>query len=153
MSLPRRPAGTEPTYARRAAVLGAVLVLAAGCGGDDAEPPTPADTTATTDTPSTAPPTLAGGQDASSDLSEFVCAPDASGVWNATGVLTSTASAPADYSVTVIVAGPEASAAPGRRRVLEDLDPGVPVRFQIRAVPPEGDRDLTCQVRVLRLSD
>lgn len=140
------------TYGRRMVVVSALLGLVAACGGDDAELPTPADPTTTTQSPSTAPPTLAGGVDASADLSRFVCAPDATGAWNAYGVLTSSAPGPADYSVTVIVSGPQESAAPGRRRILADLLPAQPVRFRIRQVPPLGAGDLSCQVRVLRLT-
>jgi hypothetical protein len=140
------------TYGRRTLLIGALLILAAGCGGDDAELPTPADPTTTTQSPSTAPPTLPGGVDASADLSRFACAPDASGAWNASGVLTPSATGPADYSVTVIVSGPQESAASGRRRIFEDLVPAEPVRFRILRVPPQGDGDLSCQVRVLRLT-
>ena len=140
------------TYGRRTLLIGALLILAAGCGGDDAELPTPADPTTTTQSPSTAPPTLAGGFDASADLSRFACAPDPSGVWNASGVLTPSATGPADYSVTVIVSGPQESAASGRRRIFENLVPAEPVRFRILRVPPQGDGDLSCQVRVLRLN-
>jgi hypothetical protein len=140
------------TYGRHLVVVGALLGVVAACGGDDAELPTPADPTTTTQSPSTAPPTFAGGVDASADLSRFACAPDATGAWNASGVLTSSAAGPADYSVTVIVSGPQEPAAPGRRRIFADLVPAQPVRFRIRQVPPQGAGDLSCQVRVLRLT-
>lgn len=138
------------TYAGRVAVLGAVLVLAAGCGRDDAEPPVPADPPPATSAPTTTP-TPPGGQDAAGELSEFVCAPDQTGAWDASGVLTPTE--PGDYSVTVVVTGPDDASAPGRRRVLAGLQPGTPEPFELLDVPAVGAGDLTCQVRVLRLTD
>lgn len=142
------------TRVHRVVGLGAALVLAAGCGGGDAEPPTPADpTTTTTPTETETPPAPAGGEDASADLSEFVCAPDETGAWNASGVLTPSAPGTGDYSVTVVVATAEESSVQGRERVLVGLESGVPAPFEIRDVPAEGGGDLTCQIKVLRLSD
>nr|CAA9360088.1 MAG: hypothetical protein AVDCRST_MAG46-3219 [uncultured Nocardioidaceae bacterium] len=143
------------TYARSLGALGAVLVLAAGCGGgDDAEPPTPADpTTPATATDTASPPPPAGGVDAAADLSEFVCAPDETGAWNASGVLTPSSPGTGDYSITVVVATAEESTVQGRERVLTGLDNGVAVPFEIRDIPPEGTGDLTCQVKVVRLSE
>ena len=138
----------------RMAGLGAALVLATGCGGGDAEPPTPEDpTTTATPTETETPPAPAGGEDASADLSEFVCAPDETGAWNASGVLTPSAPGTGDYSVTVVVATAEESSVQGREQVLVGLEGGVPAPFEIRNVPAEGGGDLTCQIRVLRLSD
>lgn len=140
-------------HVHRVVGLGAALVLAAGCGGGDAEPPTPEDpTTTTTPTETETPPAPAGGEDASADLSEFVCAPDETGAWNASGVLTPSAPGTGDYSVTVVVATAEESSVQGRERVLAGLARGVPAPFEIRNVRPEGSGDLTCQVKVLRLS-
>lgn len=141
------------TWLRRPIALGAVLMLAVGCGGGDAEPPTPDDPT-TTATPSetATPPPPVGGEDASADLSDFACAPDETGAWSASGVLTPSAPGTGDYSITVVVtAAAEESSVQGRERVLAGLERGVPVPFRIRDVPPEGSGDLTCQVKVLRL--
>jgi hypothetical protein len=138
------------TYAGRIAVLLAAAALATGCSrDDDAQPPTPSDPTDTADTAgTTAPP---DDRDASGDVSGFVCQPDAAGSWDASGVLTSSATAPEDYAVTVLVTGPDETSAPGRRRVLRGLEPGVATPFEIPDVRPVGAGDLTCQVRVVRL--
>jgi len=141
---------TRRTYAGRVAVLLAAALLAAGCSRDDgAEPPTPSDPTETADTgAATAAPS---GRDASEDVSGFVCEPDAAGSWDASGVLTSSASGPEDYAVTVLVTGPDETSAPGRRMVLRGLEPGVATPFEVPDVRPVGGGDLTCQVRVVRL--
>jgi hypothetical protein len=141
-----------PGHVRRAAVLLSAALLVGGCGGgEDAEPPTPSDPTDTaTSTTSTAPPDEV---DASDDLSGLVCAANGSGTWDARGVLTSSASSRADYSVTVVVTGPDETSAPGRRRLLPGLEPGVATPFTIRNVPVVGAGEPTCQVRVARLDE
>jgi hypothetical protein len=141
------------TDGRRLLALCAAVLLAAGCGSGDAEPPTPDDPTTTATPGETAtPPPPAGGEDASADLSEFVCAPDQAGAWNASGVLTPSGPGTGDYSVTVVVATAEESSVQGRERVLAGLEAGVPVPFTIRDVPPEGTGDLTCHIKVVRLA-
>jgi hypothetical protein len=142
---------TPRAYAGRVAVLLSVAVLATGCSrdDDDAEPPTPSDPTETADTgTTTAPP---DEQDASEDVTGFVCEPNDAGSWDASGVLTSSAPTPEDYAVTVLVTGPDETSAPGRRIVLRALEPGVATSFEVPDVRPVGAGDLTCQVRVLRL--
>jgi hypothetical protein len=131
---------------------GVLLVSGCGGGGDDAETgPTDATTTATTATTATPPPL--DGEDASGDLSDFVCEPDDDGTWDASGVLTPSAARPGDYSVTVVVTGPDEGSAPGRRRVLVGLEPGVAAEFEVPDVPASGAGDLTCQVQVVRLTE
>jgi len=144
---------TPRVYSGRAAVLlVSAAVLATSCSrDDDAEPPTPSDPTETADTgTTTAPP---DEQDASEDVTGFVCEPDDAGSWDASGVLTSTAPTPEDYAVTVLVTGPDETSAPGRRIVLEGLKPGVATTFEVPDVRPVGVGDLTCQVRVVRMGD
>lgn len=142
---------TRRTYAGSAAVLLATAVLASGCSRDEqAEPPTPSDPTDTAATgAATSPP---DEQDAAEDLSGFACEPDGAGGWDASGVLTSSASGPEDYAVTVVVTGPGETSAPGRRKLVRRVEPGVATPFEVPNVHPVGAGDLTCQVRVVRLS-
>lgn len=141
---------TRRTYAGRAVVLLTLAALATGCSrDDDARPPTPEDPTNSASTgATTAPP---DERDASEDLSGFVCQPDEAGTWDASGVLTSSAAVPETYVVTVLVTGPDETEAPGRRKVLRALQPGVATPFEVPDVRPVGAGDLTCQVRVVRL--
>ncbi len=143
---------TGRAYVARAVILLSAALLASGCSGDDeAEPPTPSDPTETADTGmTTAPP---DGQDAAEDVTDFVCEPDEAGSWDASGVLTSSAPAPEDYAVMVVVTGPDETSAPGRRIVLRALEPGVATTFKVPDVRPVGAGDLTCQVRAVRLGE
>lgn len=137
-------------YARRAAVLIAVVAFASGCGADEAEPP-PVDPSTSVSPSPTETPTQSAEGDASAELTDFVCAPDDTGRWDASGVLLPDGPVSADYAVTVVVTAPQEESAPGRQRVLTGLQPGTPVPFKIRDVPPVGAEDLTCQVKVVRL--
>lgn len=92
-----------------------------------------------------------GRVDAVSDLSEFVCEPDADGQWNASGVITNSTGQAADYRVTIVVSeGPSASLE-GKRRTMTELAPDTPESFDIKRLPPAAGSDSACQVQVLRL--
>jgi hypothetical protein len=92
-----------------------------------------------------------GREDAASDLSEFVCQPDADGRWNASGVITNSSGQAADYRVTVVVADGLGASLEGKRRTLTGLDPDTPEQFDIKRLPADGTSDSACQVQVLRL--
>ncbi|HKE70102.1 MAG TPA: hypothetical protein VKB55_12650 [Nocardioidaceae bacterium] len=90
-------------------------------------------------------------EDAASDLSEFVCQPDADGRWNASGVITNSSGQAADYRVTVVVADGPGDSLEGKRRTLTALAPDTPEQFDIKRLPADGASDSACQVQVLRL--
>jgi len=139
-------------HLRAAAAAGVVLHLAlAGCSGDGDTTTAPDPPSAESTVPSAPAPTLAAGEDAGSDLSSFVCEPGPEGDWTATGVLTSSVAAVASVEVTVVLGGPDAGDADGRRRLLSDLEPGVPTELVIPGIPASGDPDAACQVQVVRV--
>jgi len=90
-------------------------------------------------------------EDAASDLSEFVCQPDADGRWNASGVITNSSGQAADYRVTVVVADGPGDSLEGKRRTLTELAPDTPEQFDIKRLPADGASDSACQIQVLRL--
>ncbi len=131
------------------------VAVVAGCSGDRdpavAEPSSPS-AGASPATPTGPPATLpGGGYDAASDLSSFECEPDVGGDWTATGVITNSAASVASFEVTVVLAGVDAVNPVGRRRLLADLEPGVPTEFEIPGIPASVESDATCQVQVLRV--
>jgi hypothetical protein len=137
-------------------VLGLVVVAmaVAACGGGSDEP----SASPTSDSPAASHPSNASSDrseehvvDAGSDLSDFVCAADDDGDWNASGVVTNSTGQPADYRVTVVVADGPGVALPGKSRTLTDLDPGGSEPFDVKRLAPSGDADPTCHVEVLRL--
>jgi hypothetical protein len=136
-------------------VLGLVVVAmaVAACGGGTDEPS--ASPTSDSPTVSESPASLDRSDDqivdAASDLSDFVCAADDDGDWNASGVITNSSEQPADYRVTVVVADGPGASLPGKSRTLTDLDPGFEEPFDVKRLAPTGDTDPTCSVEVLRL--
>ncbi len=136
-------------------VLGLVVaaMALAACGGGSDEPS--ASPTSDSPTVSQSPASLDRADDqvvdAGSDLSDFVCAADDDGDWNASGVITNSSEQSADYRVTVVVADGPGASLPGKSRTLTDLDPGVEEPFDVKRVAPTGDADPTCNVEVLRL--
>jgi hypothetical protein len=130
----------------------AAMALAA-CGGGSEEPAA----SPTSDSPPVSEPSASPDRsddqvvDAGSDLSDFVCAADGDGDWNASGVITNSTEQPADYRVTVVVADGPGASLPGKTRTLTDLDPGVEEPFDVKRLAPTGDTDPTCNVEVLRL--
>jgi hypothetical protein len=130
----------------------AAMALAA-CGGGSEEPAA----SPTSDPPPVSEPSASPDRsddqvvDAGSDLSDFVCAADDDGDWNASGVITNSTEQPADYRVTVVVADGPGASLPGKTRTLTDLDPGVEEPFDVKRLAPTGDTDPTCNVEVLRL--
>jgi len=92
-----------------------------------------------------------GRSDAVSDLSEFVCEPDADGQWNASGVITNSSGQAADYRVTVVVSEGPGASLEGKRRAMTELAPDTPESFDIKRLPGASGSDTACQVQVLRL--
>jgi hypothetical protein len=138
----------------RVLALVVVAMAVAACGGGSDEPsasPT-SDSPAVSESPSVSTDRSADRVvDAGSDLSDFVCAADDEGDWNASGVITNSTEQPADYRVTVVVADGPGASLPGKSRTLTDLDPGVEEAFDVKRLAPTGDTDPTCNVEVLRL--
>ena len=92
-----------------------------------------------------------GRSDAVSDLSEFVCEPDAAGQWNASGVITNSSGQAADYRITVVVSEGPGASLEGKRRTMTELAPDTPESFDIKRLPGASGSDTACQVQVLRL--
>lgn len=92
-----------------------------------------------------------GRSDAASDLSEFVCEPDADGQWNASGVITNSSGQAADYRVTVVVSEGPGASLEGKRRTMTELAPDTPESFDIKRLPGATGSETACQVQVLRL--
>jgi hypothetical protein len=136
-------------------VLGLVVatIALAACGGGSDDP----SASQTSDSPTVSEPPASLDRsdeqvvDAGIDLSDFVCAADDDGDWNASGVITNSSEQPADYRVTVVVADGPGASLPGKSRTLTELDPGVEEPFDVKRVAPTGDTDPTCSVEVLRL--
>jgi len=130
-------------------VVAAAVATVAGCG-----PPS----STSTDSPTTSPtPTatvdayLPAGELDPDALAGFACGLDASGGWTATGTLVNSGEDPADYVVTVVVAGPDSTATQAKRQVV-GLRSGAsePVEISTLPVPVEGE--LSCQAQVVRRS-
>jgi hypothetical protein len=145
-------------------VLGMLVVAlaVAACGGGSDDPD--ASPASASDTPTESQPSAgrSGGSgdagesgdavvDAASDLSDFTCAADDDGEWNASGVITNSTAQPADYRVTVVVADGPGASLPGKSRTLTDLAPGVAEPFDVKRLAPSGEVDPLCNVEVLRL--
>ena len=114
--------------------------------------------TSASDSPTTTPPTtpfvdpgLPPGRLDPAALSGFACGPDESGVWTATGTLTNTGADPADYVVTVVVAGPDSTAGRAKRQVV-GLRSGASEPLAIDTLPLPTEGELSCQAQVLRRS-
>jgi hypothetical protein len=130
------------------ALSGAFMLVACG----------PPSGTSATDSPTTTPPPTAvvdpglpPGRLDPGALSGFACGPDGSGVWTATGTLTNTGSDPADYVVTVVVAGPDSTAVRAKRQVV-GLRSGASEPLAIDTLPLPAEGELSCQAQVLRRS-
>jgi hypothetical protein len=136
-------------------VLGLVVValVLAACGGGSDDP----SASPTSDSPMVTQPPASGDRaddqvvDAAGDLSDFVCAADEEGDWDASGVVTNSTGERADYRVTVVVADGPGTALPGKSRTLTALDPGVAEPFKVKRLAPSGEADPSCNVEVLRL--
>jgi hypothetical protein len=133
-----------------------VATAVAACGGGAEEPSasrTSASPSASQSPAASSPDRSERVVDAGDDLSDFVCAADddGDGDWNASGVITNSTGQPADYRITVVVAGGPGVSLPGKSRTLIDLAPGVEEPFDVKRLAPTGDTDPTCNVEVLRL--
>jgi predicted small lipoprotein YifL len=137
---------------RTFAVLLAMLLALAGCGGGS-DPVPKAEKTATKTTPTkkvTVKPTVVvpTGKPAPEALSSFRCAADKKGRWNASGYLSNSGKTKVTYQVTVYVG--EASGGSEDARTLEvaNVAAGGSTKFSIRKVPaPKAGGP--CYVQVL----
>lgn len=126
-----------------------VLMLAAcGDGGDPETKPTATPTTPTTSAPE---PTIAAptGTPAPEALSQFLCAKDAKGAWNASGAIANSTKNKATFQVTVHIGEAAASGAQAMTKQLADVEAGGSVKFALAKVPAP-DAGGTCHVQVLR---
>lgn len=135
------------------AALALCLVLT-GCGGGSSSkepvPPKKA-TTAKTLTTRTVAPTNAAptGTPAPEDLSNFLCAPDAEGVWSASGILKNESPKAATYQVTVFVGVANAKDSLARTKEFPSVGPGGSIRVQLTKIPA-AKAAAQCYVQVLR---
>ena len=138
--------------------VGAVACGGGGGSGDSSGATGASDSASQSASPSAGPgsasgsePASGGRSDAASDLSEFVCEPDADGQWNASGVITNSSGQAADYRVTVVVSEGPGASLEGKRRTMTELAPDTPESFDIKRLPGASGSDTACQVQVLRL--
>lgn len=129
-----------------AAVLAVGLLPGCGLGADAADQTAPAPATTTT-TPTVSGPAGTPHPDA---LSDFRCEPDAAGAWSALGTVTNEAAAPADYLVTVVLAGATDESASGKRQLIPDLASGETYDLRLNRLPVPAGEAVSCQVQVLR---
>jgi hypothetical protein len=132
-------------------VVVAMAVAACGGGSDDPSASPTSDSTAVSQPPASPERPDKRVVDAGSDLTDFACAADDDGGWNASGVITNSTGQPADYRVTVVVADGAGASLPGKSRTLTDLAPGVAEPFDVNRLAASGDTDPACNVEVLRL--
>ncbi len=129
-----------------------VMLVLAGCGGSEAAKKPTAKPTATVTTTKAAPkPTVAApiGTPAPESLSQFLCAKDAKGVWNASGTISNSGKSKATYQVTVHVGEAAGSAEQAMTKQLPNIEGRGSVKFALVKVPaPKAGG--TCHVQVLR---
>ena len=126
-----------------------VLVLSASGGVSDPKTPKP---TATATTTKAAPkPTIAAptGKPAPEALSQFLCAKDAKGVWNASGAIANNGKTRATFQVTVYVGEAAGSDEQAMTKQLPNIEAGGSVKFAITKVPAPKTGG-PCHVQVLR---
>lgn len=133
------------------AVMAAVTVagsLLGGCGPPSSAPSAdPPSTTPTTTAP--VDPALQSGDLDTEALSGFACAPDSSGAWTASGTVINDGADDAAYVVTVVVAGPDSTAAQAKRQVI-GLRSGDSAALEISTLPLPTAGELSCQAQVVR---
>lgn len=125
-----------------------MLLVLAGCGGGGETPkPTPAATTPTaTVMPTVAPPS---GTPAPEALSQFVCAKDAKGVWNAGGTLANGGKDTVTFQVTVFVGQAVGGSEQAQTKQVPNVAAGSSAKFAMTKVPAPKDGG-PCHVQVLR---
>ncbi|MEO7117354.1 MAG: hypothetical protein ABIZ34_00110 [Candidatus Limnocylindrales bacterium] len=131
-----------------------IVLLLAGCGGGGEEPRKQATPTATTTKPAPKPapkPTIAlpTGKAAPEALSQFLCAKDAKGVWNASGTIANSGKSKATFQVTVYVGEAAGSDERAMTKQLASIQAGGSAKFALTKVPaPKAGGP--CHVQVLR---
>ncbi|KHL18773.1 hypothetical protein CLV56_2245 [Mumia flava] len=132
-------------------LVGAGVLLLAGCAGDGAASADPSADPSDAPTSQPADSEPRRHVDAAADLESFDCVPVGDGTrWRAAGVLVNSADK-ADFRVTVLVAPPGATGVKARRVVIPKVATGVETPFEIAAIPVNGSDALTCRVQVTRL--
>lgn len=127
-----------------------IVLMLAGCGGGGEEPkkaatPTPTATKAAP-RPTIAAPT---GTPVPEALSQFACAKDAKGVWNASGTIANSGKRKATFQVTVFVGEAAGSDEKAMTKQLADIQAGGSAKFAVTKVPaPKAGGP--CRVQVLR---
>lgn len=129
----------------------ALLLMLAACGGgsDPASKPTATATKTTTKAPPK--PTIAApsGTPAPEALSQFLCAKDAKGDWNASGTISNSGKNKATYQVTVLVGEAAGTDEQAMTKQLSNIGAGGSVKFALAKIPaPKAGG--TCHVQVLR---
>ncbi len=137
-----------------AGLAGGVLTLT-GCGAGvsaDSTGAGAAEPVVTSPAPSEAEqadPGARGAPDAEA-LSDLDCVQRPSGAWSASATLTNTTGEPADFVVTVAVAGPEQDTVRATRQRVRGLAAGDSADLVLRRLPAPGGDELSCQVQVTR---
>jgi hypothetical protein len=134
----------------RTVAVALILMLSACGGGSDPETPKKPTATATT-TKAPVKPTIAAptGTPAPEALSQFQCAKDAKGVWNASGTIANNGKTKATFQVTVYVGEAAGSDEQALTKQLPNIEAGGSVKFAVTKVPaPKAGGP--CHVQVLR---
>ena len=139
---------------RFAGVAVVLCLVLAGCGdGDSPEEPTPAKKATAKATPAkaTATATVSAptGEPAPEDLTDFLCAADKDGEWNASGILRNESRNRATYQVTVFVGEADGKDAKAVTKRVESVLAGGSSKVEVSGIPADKDAD-QCYVQVLR---
>ncbi|MDQ3157141.1 MAG: hypothetical protein M3Q98_10520 [Actinomycetota bacterium] len=138
---------------RFAGVAAVLCLVLAGCGGGDSPEasPTKKATTKATPTKATVKPTVASptGVPAPEDLTDFQCAANKDGEWNATGILRNESRNRATYQVTVFVGEADGKDAKAMTKRVESVLAGGSSKVEVSKIPADEDAG-QCYVQVLR---
>ena len=130
----------------------ALTLVLTGCGGaSDPGSSTPKPKPTKTKATPVPKPTVAApkGTPAPEALSQFVCAKDGKGVWNASGAVANSGKTRATFQVTVHVGEAAGTAEQAVTKQLANIEAGGSAKFALTKVPaPKAGG--TCRVQVLR---
>ena len=139
---------------RFASVAAVLCLVLAGCGGGDSpkeSAPAKKATTKATPTKATAKPTVPSptGVPAPEDLTDFQCAANKDGEWNASGMLRNESRNRATYQVTVFVGEADGKDAKAMTKRVESVLAGGSSKVEVSKIPADKEAG-QCYVQVLR---
>jgi hypothetical protein len=134
----------------RYAVVLALMLALAGCGGATPDAKPKASSSPTKQALDGALPQVADGAPAPAALSQFECTRDDKGTWSATGAVKNDAKTPETFQVTVYVGPADGDGAAARTKRIDAVQAHGSVRFDIPKVETRSP-DGPCHVQVLAL--